>query len=243
MANLTLAQMLSRLADNNNGQISATDLQEVVQALFERTDGTNPIPALLFDTASTPSSNVIGQVHWSGDAGTIEVDVSSTGSLQVGQEQWMIGRNTTGSTILDGRPVRITGGQGSNTLIALDRGFGEIFGVATENIPNNSNGRVTTFGILHDLDTSAFNDGDRLYSSSTGTLTTSATASFVGIVLNSNANVGTILASPASFDHADGTTAARPSTKPVGMMYFDTTLGTPIWWNGTNWVNASGVTV
>lgn len=45
-----------------------------------------------------------------------------------------------------------------------------------------------------------------------------------------------------------GTTAERPintgSPKlQTGQYYFDTTLGIPIWWNGTNWVNASGTTV
>lgn len=243
MANLTLAQMLALLADNSSGQISATDLQDVVQALFERTDGTNPIPALKFDTTAAEPTAAAGTVHWNGTVNTLEMDVSASGSLQFGQEQWMIGRNTTGSTILDGRPVRITGGQGSNTLIALDRGLGEIVGVATEDIANNSSGRVTTFGILHDLNTSAFTDGALLYSSSTGTLTTSVTGSFVGYVLNATSGAGTVLALPKSTDQLDGTTAARPTTVPVGMMYFDTTLGIPIWWNGTNWVNASGVTV
>jgi len=47
---------------------------------------------------------------------------------------------------------------------------------------------------------------------------------------------------------ASGTTAHRPTnttTAPlaVGQFYFDTTLGYPIWWNGTVWKNASGTTV
>ena len=46
-----------------------------------------------------------------------------------------------------------------------------------------------------------------------------------------------------------GTTADRPiSNNPqvplaIGQFYFDTTLGIPIWWNGTVWKNASGTTV
>lgn len=243
MANLTLAQMLALLADNTSGQITATDMQQIVQALFERTDGTNPIPALLFDTTTTHAGGVAGHVHWSTEVNSLEAEVSASGALQVGFEQWMIGRNTTGSTILDGTPVRITGGQGDQTLIAKDRGLGEIIGVATENIANNSTGRVTTFGILHDLNTSAFSDGNALYCSATGTLTTSVTGSFVGYVLNANTGAGTILALPATTDHPDGTTAARPTVVPVGFMYFDTTLGIPIWWNGSAWKNASGVTV
>ena len=38
-----------------------------------------------------------------------------------------------------------------------------------------------------------------------------------------------------------GTTAARPSTGlQVGQFYFDTTINRPIWWTGTNWINAAG---
>ena len=42
----------------------------------------------------------------------------------------------------------------------------------------------------------------------------------------------------------NGTTANRPTIKlQTGQIYFDTTLGYPIWWNGTKWVNASGTAV
>jgi len=243
MANLTLAQMHALLNDNGSGQISAQDVRDVVQALFERTDGTNPIPALQFDTALGVANNTAGHVHWDSTTNGLSMEVSATGALQIGYEEWMIGRNTTGSTIPDGSPVRITGGQGDNALVAKDRGLGEIVGVATQDIANNSNGRVTTFGILHDLNTSAFNDGDALYSSSTGTLTTSVTSSFVGYVLNSNTGDGTVLALPRSRDQLDGTTAARPTTVSIGTMYLDTTLNKPIWWNGTVWIDATGATV
>ena len=43
---------------------------------------------------------------------------------------------------------------------------------------------------------------------------------------------------------AHGITAERPSTQlQIGQFYYDTTLGIPIWWNGTVWKNASGATV
>jgi hypothetical protein len=41
-----------------------------------------------------------------------------------------------------------------------------------------------------------------------------------------------------------GTTAERPAVqRHIGQTYYDTTLGIPIWWNGTVWKNASGTTV
>lgn len=35
-------------------------------------------------------------------------------------------------------------------------------------------------------------------------------------------------------------TTGRPLDVPVGFMGFDTDLGLPIWWNGTDWIDASG---
>ena len=41
-----------------------------------------------------------------------------------------------------------------------------------------------------------------------------------------------------------GTTVNRPVNKlQIGQMYFDTTLGYPVWWSGAKWVNASGTGV
>lgn len=43
---------------------------------------------------------------------------------------------------------------------------------------------------------------------------------------------------------ASGTTAARPITDlQIGQFYFDTTLGYPIWYDGTDWVDATGTVV
>ena len=46
-----------------------------------------------------------------------------------------------------------------------------------------------------------------------------------------------------------GPTANRPVSNDVqvplaiGQFYFDTTINRPIFWNGTNWINASGTVV
>jgi hypothetical protein len=41
-----------------------------------------------------------------------------------------------------------------------------------------------------------------------------------------------------------GTTADRPTDRlQVGQYYFDTTIGRPIWYNGTDWINAAGTVV
>lgn len=49
----------------------------------------------------------------------------------------------------------------------------------------------------------------------------------------------------AKVSPAVGSTAQRPTTatRTAGMMYFDTTLNRPIWWDGSKWINATGGTV
>lgn len=44
-------------------------------------------------------------------------------------------------------------------------------------------------------------------------------------------------------EYKTGTTAQRPTVPIQWEMYFDTTLGKPIWWNGTVWKDAVGTTV
>ena len=43
---------------------------------------------------------------------------------------------------------------------------------------------------------------------------------------------------------ASGTTANRPTDRVQrGQFYFDTTINRPIWYDGTNWINAAGTVV
>jgi len=164
-------------------------------------------------------------------------------TLQLGLEQYVLVRNTTGSTIPNGAPVRIIGGQGTSVLVGLDNGLGNIVGVMTHDLPNNSNGRATTYGLVRDINTSAFTDGAILYATSTGTLTTTLTSSRVGFVLNAAVNDGRILVLPTRRNTSTGTTAQRPTTITTPFTYLDTTLGIPVFWNGANWINASGAVV
>ena len=246
MADLTLAQILALLADNTTGDISAADVRDVATALYERTDGTNPVEALLFDTsgASIPGVHTPGHMHWNSTEGVPEVMTGTDGvTLQLGHEIYAEVRNTSGATILNGRPVRVTGASGTRPVVALDNGLGMVVGVMTHDIANNANGKATTYGLVRDINTSAFTDGAEVYASSTGTLTTTLTSSRVGFVLLAHATNGILFVTPDRRVVNSGTTAARPTTVVTGFTYFDTTLGIPIFWNGAAWVNASGVVV
>ena len=61
----------------------------------------------------------------------------------------------------------------------------------------------------------------------------------LGLYFNTIDNSIAALIIPSS-----GTTANRPTQRLlIGQQYYDTTLGIPIWYNGTAWTNASGAAV
>lgn len=239
----TLQEILDLLPDNDTGAIDAADVRAAVTALWHRTDGTDPIGGLLLDTASPDPIQAAGHLHWNPDEGTLDIDTSPTSSLQVGYESRINVRNNSGATILNGSAVRITGNVGNLPTIALDIGMGEIRGIATDDIPNNSNGNVTVFGLVRDINTSAFAAGATVYSSAAGALTSTVSASSAGVVLDSHVSEGALLTRPARTMGASGTTAQRTTIRPIGFSYFDTTLGRAIWWRGAAWVDGAGTVV
>ena len=48
---------------------------------------------------------------------------------------------------------------------------------------------------------------------------------------------------PRKYVTRNGTTTQRPTSSILGEFFFDTTIGRPIWWNGTAWVRADGTVV
>ena len=113
---------------------------------------------------------------------------------QVGEEIFVYGKAT--SAITEGQVVVKTGAVGASGVITFaPAGTGitddqTIIGIATENIALNGFGRVTAFGVVHGIDTSAFTDGATVwYNPATGGLTaTKPTAPNVkcemGIIIN-----------------------------------------------------------
>ena len=127
------------------------------------------VGSIQFDTAwSGPHAE--GQVHWDADDGTISVGMpGGFVEMQVGQEMMLRARNTTGSEIGNGKVVYISGASGNKPTIALadaSAGLypsGAAMGVATEDIAHNSNGYVTAFGYVRDVNTDGMSEGAMLY--------------------------------------------------------------------------------
>jgi len=121
----------------------------------------------------TGGTDTQGTMSWNADEETVDLIQDGT-VLQIGQETHWHCRNNTGSPIPDGTPVMATGTLGSSgriTIAPMDGtsiANGKLFlGITTEAIANDADGKVTHFGKIRGLDTSAWNDGDVLYISTT----------------------------------------------------------------------------
>lgn len=151
-------------------------------------------------------------------------------SLQVGQEEYIRVRNTTGSTITNGSPVYITGAQGQHTTVDLTTATEELkseaVGIATHDIENNSFGYITTFGLVRGINTTAFTEGDELFVSVTdGELTSTSPIApnyktSVGHVVVAGVN-GSILVTPRDHKLGGGDVKTLGNIAQSGIAFFE----------------------
>jgi hypothetical protein len=119
-------------------------------------------------------------------------------TVNIGQESLIRVYNNTGVQINNGSVVHISGSSlGLPTIVLSNAAFdsvAEVAGVATHDIPNNTIGFITNFGIVRDVNTSAFNVGDELYLSDT--ISGGFTNNVIGINLSSRVcSVGWVVTS------------------------------------------------
>jgi hypothetical protein len=173
-----------------------------------------------FNTAVTTQIDQTGRALWNVDDGTLNVGLYNDVVLQTGQEQHYYSKNTSGAQIDNGQPVMFAGAIGASGKLEIDLAESDptipaeyFMGVATQDIPNNDFGYVTSFGLVRGIDTTGtpvgevWNDGDLLYLSTTaGELTiTPPTAPdpkiLVAAVIYSHAHVGSIFVRPTFGDY------------------------------------------
>jgi hypothetical protein len=120
------------------------------------------------------------RMQWNEDDGTIDVGLNADVVLQVGQEMQFYAKNTSGGAIDNGSTVMFTGALGASGKLTFSKAVADgsiislyMMGVATEDIPNNGFGYITSFGKVRGFDTSGtpygetWTDGDIIYFSPT----------------------------------------------------------------------------
>mgnify|MGYP003337236363 CR=1 FL=1 len=115
---------------------------------------------------------------------------SGRGIHQPGQYQVA---NASGSTIVKGTVVQITGLSGFMTVTPVDNpSVNNILGVVVDDIADGESGYVARMGLFGQFDTTAFSVNDQLYSDGSGNLTTTALGPKIGLVLEVSATDGKI---------------------------------------------------
>lgn len=169
-------QLLAQIAEIQN-QLDALKLQvrpELGSMASVQQDNTRFIGYSL-----EPSPDVVyspGVTAWNSDDGTLDVGLYGGSVLQVGQENHYYAKNTSGATIVNGSPVMFTGTVGASGKLTFGLAVADgsvpseyMMGAATQDIPNNAFGYVTSFGLIRGFNTTgspvgeAWADGDLLY--------------------------------------------------------------------------------
>lgn len=127
------------------------------------------IGSILFDLTPTQTPTE-GLLYWNADDGTLNLGMpGGTVNGQLLQEFLKRVTNGTGSTILDGTPVYVSGESGNNLTIApADASFAagiafRTYAVATEDILAGQKGFVTKRGVVRGMNLSSFAGGVALY--------------------------------------------------------------------------------
>jgi hypothetical protein len=170
-----------------------------------------------------------GRMQWNSDDGTAEIGMPGGNvNLQIGQEQLIRVRNNSGTNILNGQAVYVSGSTGANIRVALAQAntamSSHVIGLATENIDDGDFGYVTSLGLVRGINTDSFLEGDELFLDATtpGALTKVKPVppnycTFIGNVVVKGVGNGAILVRPhaepfdlvaAKADDDDGTSNA-----------------------------------
>jgi hypothetical protein len=132
----------------------------------------------LTELTSADSADVLAIVDASASETKKISFANLTSSITVGSasELQFTGKNTTGSTISKGKAVYISGAVGNDTTIALaDNASASTmaaFGIVKADIANGDSGIVVMSGSVSSINTASFSEGDELYVSTSGDLTT-----------------------------------------------------------------------
>lgn len=159
--------------------------------------------ALQIDTTQT-IANEIGKLTWDDGNGTFQFNLKGNNvTLQIGQEEVIRVYNGTGSTLVDGQIVYITGSQGNRLTVGLASASSEVgssvtIGMVTETILSGAEGFITTSGVVNGLNTLGLTEGAALWlSTSAGQYTTTKPTApnhgvLIGYVVRAHASAGSI---------------------------------------------------
>ena len=125
------------------------------------------VPWLTFNVDPSPVSTAVGTVAWDGGT-TLGVQATTNVLIRVGEAEYVYVKAS--SAITKGQVCMHTGAVGASgaltaapaTSAGVTTGW-DIIGVAAESISLNAFGLIQSYGVLRNVNTSGYSDGDTLY--------------------------------------------------------------------------------
>lgn len=203
------------------------------------------VDAIDFNT--TPVTAIAAKrLQWNDTEGSLQLGLKG-GNVHshISEDLFLYGYNNSGSPMTKGQVVRVNGSSGIRPVISLaqadvDPNSAETVGVVAETIANNAQGLVQVLGIMNNLNTNSFNDGDVLYLSPTvaGQLVNTKPVApnhlvRVAYCVKKSGGAGEIYISPLNgfeLDELHDVLITTPATNTCGL-YWNT--GTSVWENLT----------
>lgn len=232
---ITLAQWTELTSD---GYVVVTGDQMTGDLTFASGAGVALTDYIGFNTLFS-DGHVEGRLHWNIEDGTLELDMPGGNvHLQIGQEHLIRAKNSSGTNILNGNVVYISGGSGANALITLANAdtlaTAIAIGVATEDIDDGRHGYVTTQGLVRGLDTSSYSPGTILWLDTTDGLFTDTRPA--------QPNFGVVVGQVVRQDGSEGVVYVNIDIVPRLISLSDVDdAASPAEGNILNWNNSDGV--
>jgi hypothetical protein len=170
----------------------------------------NNVEAINFNLTPTVTDSE-GYLWWNSTDKTLNLRTDTESVLQIGQESYMRVLNNSGGTLTNGQIVYISGASTGRPTVSLadasihDK-INHSLAIVTADILNATEGFVTRFGLVRNLNTSGISAGAHIYLSDTtpGAFTDSRPMppSFpveIGHVIDVHATTGSILFDPRGF--------------------------------------------
>lgn len=210
-----MLEFFQRCINETEGALPDAALEFYTAAINAVASQTN-VSNIQFDTTPESVAQETGNMFWDEQDSAVAYITGLGNTVQLGQEMFGVGFNNTGETALAGRCVYLDGVQGIrptfNYADAREGIKSSMVGVLPADVLDNQLGAVTTFGVVHDFDTSAWAPGTKLYihSTNSGILTDTPPdypnfRIWVGTVIVQHITQGTLFVDPR-IDHADGVT-------------------------------------
>lgn len=151
----------------------------------------------------------VGKLFWDDTNGTAALGLKGGNvTLQLGQELVQLVKHADNTGLLDGKVCYAVGSSGDNLTVRYAQANSEItstttIGLMTENATGGNKGFMTTYGLVHDIDTSGLTEGAVVWLSpfvAGGMTTTKPTAPnhtvMVGICIRQHAVNGHLFVMP-----------------------------------------------